>query len=67
MIQVTVNGTLHRFESSLDVVSLLRNLKLSGKKIAVERNGAIVPRGLHPSTVVEDGDRLEIIVAVGGG
>jgi sulfur carrier protein len=40
---------------------------VNGTKIAVERNGAIVPRGLHPSTVVEDGDRLEIIVAVGGG
>ena len=67
MIQVTVNGTPHRFERSLDVVSLLRNLNLSGKKIAVEKNGEIVPRGLHPSTVVEDGDRLEIVVAVGGG
>jgi hypothetical protein len=32
-----------------------------------ERNGDIVPRGLHAATALADGDRLEIVVAVGGG
>jgi sulfur carrier protein len=67
MIQVTVNGKVHRFERALDLSSLLRDLQLNGKKIAVERNGEIVPKGLHPQTAVENGDRFEIVVAVGGG
>jgi sulfur carrier protein len=67
MIQVTVNGAAHRFEQPLEVSALLSTLNLSGKKVAVERNGAIVPRSAHASTVLADGDRLEIVVAVGGG
>ena len=67
MIQVTVNGQAHRFEHPLEIAALLSRLELSGKKIAVERNGEIVPRSAHASTVVGDGDALEIVVAVGGG
>jgi len=67
MIQVTVNGTAHRFEQSMDLSVLLGELKLAGKKIAVERNGAIVPRSAHATTRLADGDALEIVVAVGGG
>jgi sulfur carrier protein len=67
MIQVTVNGAAHRFERPIEVSALLSSLNLAGKKIAVERNGEIVPRSAHASTVLADGDRLEIVVAVGGG
>jgi sulfur carrier protein len=67
MIQVTVNGTAHRFEAPVDVRALLETLAMAGKKVAVERNGEIVPRSAHASTLVADGDRLEIVVAVGGG
>ena len=67
MIQVTVNGSLHRLEHPLDVAALLARFDFSAKKIAVERNGEIVPRSAHASTLVADGDRLEIVVAVGGG
>jgi sulfur carrier protein len=67
MIQVTVNGAAHRLEKPLQISALLQELDLAGKKIAVERNGEIVPRSAHASTVVADGDRLEIVVAVGGG
>lgn len=67
MIQVTVNGTAHRFERPVDVSALISSLNLSGKKVAVERNGEIVPKSAHASTVLADGDRLEIVVAVGGG
>ena len=42
-------------------------MALAGRKIAVERNGEIVPRGAHDGTLLADGDRLEIVVAVGGG
>jgi sulfur carrier protein len=67
MIQVTVNGAAHRLEAPLNLQALLERLDMAGKKIAVERNGEIVPRGLHTQTLVENGDRLEIVVAVGGG
>jgi sulfur carrier protein len=67
MIQVTVNGAAHRFERAVEVSALLSSLNLVGKKVAVERNGEIVPRSAHASTVLADGDRLEIVVAVGGG
>jgi sulfur carrier protein len=67
MIQVTVNGAEHCFEQPLDVAELLRRLELSGRKIAVERNGDIVPSSAHGDTLLGNGDRLEIVVAVGGG
>jgi sulfur carrier protein len=67
MIEVTVNGAAHRFEAPVDVAVLLQKLDMAGKKVAVERNGEIVPRSLHHHTLVENGDQLEIVVAVGGG
>ena len=67
MIEVTVNGAAHRFERPVEVSALLSTLDLIGKKVAVERNGEIVPRSAHASTLLADGDRLEIVVAVGGG
>jgi sulfur carrier protein len=67
VIQVTVNGKAHRFERPLQIAALLTQLELAGKKIAVEKNGEIVPRSAHAETLVADGDQLEIVVAVGGG
>jgi sulfur carrier protein len=67
MIRITVNGAAHRFEAQVDVRALLEKLEMAGKKVAVERNGEIVPKSLHAKTLVEDGDQLEIVVAVGGG
>jgi len=67
MIEISVNGCTQRYEGPLAIAELLRRIALAGKKIAVERNGEIVPRGVHGSTMVLDGDRLEIVVAVGGG
>ncbi len=67
MITVSVNGQPHQFESPLDVAGLLQRLDLATKRVAVERNGEIVPKSQHGATVIADGDRLEIVVAVGGG
>ena len=67
MIHVTVNGAPRQFERPLALAELLAQMALAGKKIAVERNGEIVPRSAHARTLVADGDRLEIVVAVGGG
>ena len=55
------------FEHSLSVNELIQKMSLGGKRIALERNGEIVPRSLFPQQLLLDGDRLEIVVAVGGG
>ena len=62
-----MNGRAHRFDAPLEIAALLSRLELAGKKIAVEHNGEIVPKSAHASTLVADGDALEIVVAVGGG
>lgn len=67
MIHFTVNGAAQSHTGPLAISQLLESLALAGKKIAVERNGEIVPRAAHASTWLSDGDRLEIVVAVGGG
>jgi len=67
MIQITVNGDTQRHERPMALAELLQTMALAGRKIAVERNGEIVPRGAHGATQLADGDRLEIVVAVGGG
>ena len=67
MITVSVNGQPRQFEAPLDIAALLQQLDLTGKRLAVERNGEIVPKSQHGSTAIADGDRLEIVVAVGGG
>ena len=67
MIQLSVNGQVQRVEPGADVARLLQMLELSGKRVAVERNGEIVPRSRYTETQLAEGDALEIVVAVGGG
>jgi sulfur carrier protein len=67
VIEISVNGASRRFESDTDVAALLEQLQLAGKRVAVERNGEIVPRSRFAQTALAEGDRLEIVVAVGGG
>jgi sulfur carrier protein len=67
VIQLSVNGQAQRVEAGANVVRLLEALELSGKRVAVERNGEIVPRSRYADTRLADGDALEIVVAVGGG
>jgi sulfur carrier protein len=67
MIEISVNGDTKLFKHPLAIFELLEQMALAGRKIAVERNGEIVPRSAHGSTLIAHGDRLEIVVAVGGG
>jgi sulfur carrier protein len=67
MIAVTINGEPRQFDAPLNCAELLAKLELVGKRVAVERNGEIVPRSRHAAERLADGDRLEIVVAVGGG
>jgi sulfur carrier protein len=67
MIQITLNGAVLALPAPLSVAALLADQGLAGKRVAVERNGEIVPRSQHSDVIVEAGDRIEIVVAVGGG
>ena len=67
VIALTVNGEAHQFERALNCRELVERLNLAGKRIAIERNGEIVPRSRHADEMLADGDTLEIVVAVGGG
>jgi sulfur carrier protein len=67
VIAITINGEPREFEAVVSVSQLLEEVGLANKKIALERNGEIVPRSRFREETVADGDRLEIVVAVGGG
>lgn len=67
VIALIINGQARTFAAPLNVTSLVRQLDLQGKRIALERNGEIVPRSDFPDLELQDGDALEIVVAVGGG
>lgn len=67
MIAITVNGEPRRFEHPISCAELLAHLELAGKRVALERNGEIVPRSQFEQHALADGDRIEIVVAVGGG
>jgi len=65
-MRIQVNGEPREVEAAT-VSALVRELGLDPRKVAVERNLAIVPRSLHDSTVLAEGDRIEMVQFVGGG
>lgn len=67
MTAVFLNGKETLLSESLTLAELIEQLGYSGKRIAVELNGEIVPKSRHEVTRIDSGDQLEIVVAVGGG
>jgi sulfur carrier protein len=66
-IRVTLNGAPREFHAALTFSQLLDELALAGRRLAVERNGEIVPRSRFGEARLADGDRIEVVMAVGGG
>jgi sulfur carrier protein len=66
-MEITLNGETQRIPAPATVAELLAARGLAGKRVAVERNGEIVPKSRHADTPVNEGDTIEIVVAVGGG
>jgi thiamine biosynthesis protein ThiS len=67
-LELVVNGVAQRLDPApATVAELVRALNLEGRRIAVERNGEIVPKSRYAATRVAAGDRLEVVAAVGGG
>ncbi len=67
MISVFINGARREFDHTISVSALIQDMGLGGKRVALERNGEIVPRSQFTQQMLADGDKLEIVVAVGGG
>jgi len=66
-MQIILNGKLTSVCETDTVASLIEQLGLSGKRIAVEINENVLPRSTHASRILLDGDRIEIVHAIGGG
>jgi sulfur carrier protein len=66
-VEVFVNGEARDFPEGITVLQLLEKMALTGKRLAVEVNLEIVPRSTHASHILQPGDRIEIVHAIGGG
>ena len=66
-IDVVINGQPRTVNAGTTVAALIGELGLGDRKVAVERNREVVPRARHATTVLAEGDRLEIVTFVGGG
>ncbi|MBC2771139.1 MULTISPECIES: sulfur carrier protein ThiS [Pusillimonas] len=66
-MNITLNGQPKALDQVATVADLIRYLGYEGKRIAVERNGDIVPKSQHGQQALAEGDEIEIVVAVGGG
>ena len=66
-MRITVNNEPRELPAASSVADLIEALKLAGRRVAVERNGEILPRSQFAQTALSEGDRLEIVHAIGGG
>ena len=67
MVRILLNGKPREVADGLSVGALLDATQHAGRKVAVEINREIVPRSLHAQRILHDGDRVEIVQAMGGG
>jgi sulfur carrier protein len=67
-MDVIINGKQETLPTAqITIADVLAARGLANRRVAIERNGEIVPRSLHPTTLICVGDSLEIVIAVGGG
>lgn len=65
-MNIILNGAPHETVATT-IADLVESLSLDTAKVAVERNLVLVPRSLHATTLLEAGDRIEVVQFVGGG
>ncbi|MCE8043506.1 sulfur carrier protein ThiS [Halomonas daqingensis] len=66
-MQVWINGETRVLSPEMTIRQLLVASRLEGRRVAVELNEQIVPRSQHDTFQIRDGDRIEIVHAIGGG
>ena len=64
---ITLNGDKHELAAPLSVSELLQQLEIDGRRVAVELNLAVVKQAAYESSVIKEGDEVEIVNFVGGG
>lgn len=67
MLHIVLNGETKSLESCLSIAELLMQLGINNRYCAVEQNEQLVPRERHAETMLQDGDRVEVVTLVGGG
>ena len=66
-MQIMLNGEPLQLDDAPTIAELLRRQGFAERRVAVEINGSIAPRSLHDARRVAEGDRIEIVQAMGGG
>ena len=66
-VTITLNGEPYQLEQPLSVTDLLAKLEIDPRRVAIEHNLTILKRHTFTTVVIDEGDRLEIVNAVGGG
>lgn len=66
-MQIFLNGSAHQLPPSCTVAALLQQTGHGERRVAVEVNQEIVPRSAHATHVLREGDRVELVQAMGGG
>lgn len=66
-MNILLNGEPRQLSDNYSVLDLLHELRLAEKRLAIELNGEIVPRSAYEETALKDGDKIEIVHAIGGG
>ena len=66
-IKIFINGDFKKFPQETNIVSVLESLNISSKHIAIEINEKLVFRSDWQETNLKDGDKVEIVKAIGGG
>ena len=66
-MQIQVNGDKVEIQEGATISTLVEQMELSGRRLAVELNLEIVPRSQHAEAALSAGDRVEIVHAIGGG
>lgn len=66
-MKILVNGRQETVDERTTVGTLVESILPPGRRVAVEVNEEIVPRARHQAHVLEPGDRVEIVQAIGGG
>lgn len=65
--EILVNGETRSVPEGLTLAELVHELDLGGRRVAVEVNEVIVPRSRYAEHVLNGGDRVEVVAAIGGG
>ena len=66
-MQINLNGEKRTISNSTNLVSLLSELSIDPKKVAVEINLQIIPKSCFLDTKINEGDNIEIVHVIGGG